>query len=494
MVITRYAPSPTGKQHIGNLRTALFSYLLAKSDNGKFILRIEDTDQKRFDPKAKDLIKKELKELGIVPDEEFTQSGRLRIYQDAAQILVDKGAAYRCYCTKKRLESLQNGYDYECRGRKEYLSIGKEYIVRLKMPIDLDGSFKFNDAILGDVEFKEKFVVKDPVILKSDGWPTYHLASVVDDHLMKVNHVLRSQEWLPSTPIHLQLYKQFDWEAPKFVHLPTINDETGKKLSKRSGVSINFSDLLEDGILLEAILNYLGLLGWRPDNDEEIFSMEELIKNFSLKGLNKSPAIFDVDKLNWYNKQYIMKMTDDKFEKYIENFYNDLGQLEFKKTITESPLKEKFYYFKDEQENFSYLNFKSHLKNNNNNKKLLNDSLKSRISNFKDIIKFITGLYPIQYIHKIKIEDIRFKNISDELLKEIIFILGNNFPENESIDLEFYKNLSKKNNISFKKFMGVFRLVVTMNNISLPLDVILPIIGLNEYKRRVEKCKEIFND
>ncbi len=333
-IVTRFAPSPTGFMHIGNLRTALYSYLLAKSQGGKFILRIEDTDQVRLVEGASDVILDTLKMTGIDYDEgpvvggehgPYIQSERLPIYKEYADKLIASGNAYYCFCTAERLESLKDengigGYDGHCRNLskeevEKNLAAGVPYVIRQKMPDE--GTTSYIDEVYGKVEI-DNSELRDQVMIKADGYPTYNFCHVVDDYLMGVTHVVRGNEYLTSTPKYCLLYDAFGWERPTYVHLPLLmgKDDEGKvsKLSKRHG-AVSFQDLVNDGYLPEAIVNYIALLGWCPkDSNQEIFSMAELKENFGIEGLSKSPAVFDYEKLKWFNSEYIKALPDDVYE------------------------------------------------------------------------------------------------------------------------------------------------------------------------------------
>ncbi len=328
----RYAPSPTGNQHIGGGRTALFNYLFAKSKGGKFILRLEDTDRTRFDEAFVQNLYDTFNWLNIHWDEgpdiggpssPYVQSERFELYKKAAEELIAKGKAYRCFCSSERLDNIraereasgssETGYDRHCRsvsaeesGRRA--AAGESFVIRLNIP--LEESTKFHDHILGDIEWKNADVNPDPVLLKSDGFPTYHLANVVDDHLMNISHVLRAQEWIPSTPLHVIMYRAFGWTPPEYCHLPMVMGQDGKKLSKRHGAT-SIDEFRKAGYLPEALINYVALLGASYEEGKEIYTLEELAERFSLDKLNKAPAIFDYKKLEWYNGQYIRMMTDE---------------------------------------------------------------------------------------------------------------------------------------------------------------------------------------
>ncbi|MDR3355717.1 MAG: glutamate--tRNA ligase [Spirochaetaceae bacterium] len=326
----RYAPSPTGFQHIGGLRTALFNYLFAKSRNGKFILRLEDTDRTRFDLTYVDNLYASFEWLGFHWDEgpdlggpaaPYVQSERFETYRKYVCALVEEGRAYYCFCSAERLDALrrereaarssESGYDRRCRDiapeEAARRAAGEPHTIRLKIP--LGEKTVFTDALLGVVEWKNDDVSPDPVLLKSDGFPTYHLANVVDDHLMGITHVLRAQEWLASTPLHMILYGAFGWVPPVFCHLPMVMGTDGKKLSKRHGAT-GLDEFRKNGILPEALVNYVALLGASYEEGKEIYSMEELCTRFSLEKLCKAPAVFDYRKLEWYNARYIRMKTD----------------------------------------------------------------------------------------------------------------------------------------------------------------------------------------
>jgi glutamyl-tRNA synthetase len=315
-VRTRFAPSPTGIMHVGNLRTALFEYLIAKSNGGDFILRIEDTDRERYVEGALEVIYRTLDMVGLKHDEgpdvggdygPYVQSERKELYRKYAEQLVAEGKAYRCFCSKERLESLHQakeenggGYDRHCRNLpkeevERLLAAGTPYVIRQKMP--LEGSTTFNDVVYGPITIENK-ELEDQILLKSDGYPTYNFANVIDDHLMKITHVVRGCEYLSSTPKYNLLYEAFGWEVPTYVHLPLIMgknaDGSVSKLSKRHG-STSFQDLIQEGYLARAIVNYIALLGWCPKDNRELFTLDELVENFSIDGISKSPAVFDYD-------------------------------------------------------------------------------------------------------------------------------------------------------------------------------------------------------
>ncbi|MDD6208665.1 MAG: glutamate--tRNA ligase [Clostridiales bacterium] len=340
---TRFAPSPTGKMHVGNLRTALYAYLIAKHEGGDFLLRIEDTDQERFMEGALDIIYRTMEKAGLVHDEgpdkdggcgPYVQSERQAkgIYLEYAKQLVEKGEAYYCFCTKERLDSLRSKvsdeedkeivrYDKHCLSLskeevEEKLKAGIPYVIRQNNPTE--GTTTFHDVIYGDITV-ENAELDDMILIKSDGFPTYNFANVVDDHLMGITHVVRGNEYLSSSPKYNRLYEAFGWEVPVYVHCPTITNEEHKKLSKRCGHA-SFEDLLEQGFVTEAVVNFVALLGWCPEDDQEIFTMDELIQKFDYHRINKSPAVFDMVKLKWMNGEYLKAMEFDRFYEMAEPY------------------------------------------------------------------------------------------------------------------------------------------------------------------------------
>lgn len=335
-VRTRFAPSPTGRMHVGNLRTALYAYLIAKHAGGSFMLRIEDTDQERFMEGALEIIYRTLEKTGLVHDEgpdkdggvgPYVQSERnaAGIYMKYAKQLIEQGDAYYCFCDKERLESLRSKvsedgnteivvYDKHCLhlSKEEIeanLKEGKPYVIRMNMPTK--GTTTFHDEIYGDITVPNE-ELDDMILIKSDGYPTYNFANVVDDHLMGITHVVRGNEYLSSAPKYNRIYEAFGWEVPVYVHCPLITDENHKKLSKRCGHS-SYEDLLDQGFVSEAIVNYVALLGWCPEGTQEIFSLDELVKIFDYHHMSKSPAVFDMTKLKWMNGEYLKAMDADRF-------------------------------------------------------------------------------------------------------------------------------------------------------------------------------------
>lgn len=369
---TRYAPSPTGKMHVGNLRSALYEFLIARHAGGEFLLRIEDTDQERFVEGATEIIYRTLEKAGLLHDEgpgkdggygPYVQSERMKtgIYLKYAKELVEKGEAYYCFCGKERLASLKRSvvelmeeghsieeghskaeghskeimiYDKHClylskEETEANLAAGMPYVIRQNNPIE--GTTTFHDELYGDITVNNS-ELDDMILIKSDGYPTYNFANVVDDHTMNITHVVRGNEYLSSSPKYVRLYEAFGWEIPVYVHLPLITDENHKKLSKRSGHS-SFEDLLEQGFLPEAIVNYIALLGWSPEDNREMFSLEELIREFDYKRISKSPAVFDMVKLRWMNGEYLKAMKPEVFYEMARPYLEEAlpGHLDFQK-------------------------------------------------------------------------------------------------------------------------------------------------------------------
>ena len=341
-VRTRFAPSPTGRMHVGNLRTALYAYLIAKHEGGDFVLRIEDTDQERYVEEALDIIYRTMEKTGLIHDEgpdkdggcgPYVQSERQAqgIYLKYAKQLVEQGDAYYCFCDKERLDSLKTTvsedgtdivvYDKHCLGlsREEVeanLAAGRPWVIRLNVPNE--GETTFHDEIYGDITVPNA-ELDDMILIKADGFPTYNFANVLDDHLMEITHVVRGNEYLSSAPKYNRLYEAFGWEIPVYVHCPLITDENHKKLSKRSGHS-SYEDLIDQGFVSRAVVNYVALLGWCPEDNREIFSLEELVKAFDYRHMSKSPAVFDTVKLKWMNGEYLKAMDFDEFYELAEPY------------------------------------------------------------------------------------------------------------------------------------------------------------------------------
>ena len=425
-VRTRFAPSPTGYMHIGNLRTALYAYLFAKHEKGSFILRIEDTDQKRYVEGATEVIYNTLKQTGLIHDEgpdkdkgygPYVQSERKEIYKEYAEKLVKKGHAYYCFCSNHEDTSSEDaeettqtfGYNRKCRNLskeevEKNLKEGKSYVIRQKMP--LDGTTTFHDEVYGDITV-ENSSLDDQILLKSDGMPTYNFANVVDDHLMKISHVIRGKEYISSTPKYQLLYQAFGWKPPKTVHLSTIMgqnpDGTVSKLSKRHG-SVSFANLVDEGYLVDAIINYIALLGWSPKMEREVFSLPELVKLFNLDGIVKTNAIFDYKKLDWFNAIYIQQMTHEDFiaysQKYIANLPDYLQQKwEFASTLAQSRINKfsdivPMFKFLDEYKDFDLELFE------NKKNKLDKQSSREILCDLIDILKNIDD-WSVQNLNQI---------------------------------------------------------------------------------------------
>ncbi len=343
-VRVRFAPSPTGMLHLGGLRTALYDYVFAAHNQGNFILRIEDTDRTRFVEGAFENLVGTLEDMGLFYDEgpgkggpyaPYIQSERLDKYKQVADQLVEQGDAYPCFCSKERLDEIravqqQNKepikYDGFCRNMskeeaQKRIEAGEPYVIRLKMPVE--GSYNFSDLIRGDVSI-EASQIDDQVIIKSDGFPTYHLAAIVDDHLMEISHVLRGEEWLSSTPKHIQIYKAMGWEQPIWVHLPLILNTDKSKLSKRHG-DFSVGAFMKKGFLKEALINFVALLGWHPSEDKEIFSLQEMIEDFSFEKVNKAGAVFDMTKLEWMNGMYMRSIPLEELTQRAREWFEEAG-------------------------------------------------------------------------------------------------------------------------------------------------------------------------
>jgi glutamyl-tRNA synthetase len=357
-VRVRYAPSPTGLQHIGGIRTALFNYFFARASGGVFILRIEDTDRERYDPRALQDIYDTFEWLGIRWDEgplvggkagPYFQSERTGLYREYAEKLVDSGKGYYCFCTPGRLEKLREdqaargqgqGYDRRCRDippeeARARRAKGEACVVRLKIP--LEGATSFHDHLIGTIRRANLDINPDPVLLKSDGFPTYHLANVVDDHFMEITHIMRAQEWIPSGPLHILLYEAFGWKPPEYCHLPMVMGEDGQKLSKRHG-STSLVEFRAGGYLPEAIINYVSLLGWSYDDSRQMFSKADLEKLFTLDKLNKAAAVFDYKKLEWFNGVYIRERSDEALRAELLPLFQKAGLVETPASVREEKL------------------------------------------------------------------------------------------------------------------------------------------------------------
>ncbi len=375
-VRTRFAPSPTGRMHVGNLRTALYAYLIAKHEGGDFILRIEDTDQERFVEGALEIIYRTLEKTGLRHDEgpdkdggvgPYVQSERNAsgLYLKYAKQLVEQGDAYYCFCDKERLDSLRTSvsadgtdivvYDKHCLGLKKEeveanLAAGKPWVIRLNVPNE--GETTFHDEIYGDITVPNQ-ELDDMILIKSDGYPTYNFANVIDDHLMGITHVVRGNEYLSSAPKYNRLYEAFGWEVPVYVHCPLITDEEHKKLSKRCGHS-SYEDLIDQGFVSEAVVNYVALLGWCPSDNREIFTLQELVESFDYTHMSKSPAVFDIVKLKWMNGEYLKAMDGERFYEMAEPYIREVVTKDYDLKKIASLVKTRIEIFPDIREQIDF--------------------------------------------------------------------------------------------------------------------------------------------
>lgn len=435
-VRVRFAPSPTGFLHIGGLRTALYNYLYAKKHGGKFVLRIEDTDRTRYVDGAIENLLAQLKWAGVNPDEgvvldedgnisqkgdfgPYIQSERVKegIYDKYINILLEKGYAYYCFCSKERLDAvkaqqkadgLMPKYDGLCRGisleeARERVANGEEHVIRLKLPENRE--ITFNDAIKGKISFNTNDM-DDQVLIKSDGFPTYHFAVVVDDHLMGISHVVRGDEWISSTAKHVYMYECFGWQAPEFVHLPVVLNKSGKKLSKRKD-DVSVQDFRDKGYLPEGLVNYLALVGWSSEDGEEILSMDKLKEKFDFDRVSKSGGVFDSDKLNWVNEHYIKDLTDEELAGYIRGYLLD------KDLIGEAYPDEKLT--------------------------VVASLFKDSISKFEDVVEQARFLF-----EDYDLEEDAKEFLSYERLDELMTALKNQIEGAESFDRDFTSSLMKK--------------------------------------------------
>ena len=410
-VRTRFAPSPTGRMHVGNLRTALYAYLIAKHEGGDFILRIEDTDQERYVEGAVDIIYRTMEKTGLIHDEgpdkdkgfgPYVQSERTAsgLYVEYAKKLVEQGDAYYCFCDKERLDSLRTSvsedgtqivvYDKHCLNLSKEeveanLAAGKPWVIRLNVPNE--GTTTFHDEIYGDITVPNE-ELDDMILIKSDGYPTYNFANVIDDHLMEITHVVRGNEYLSSAPKYNRLYEAFGWDVPVYVHCPLITDENHKKLSKRCGHS-SYEDLIDQGFLTEAVVNFVALLGWSPAGTREIFSLEELVKEFDYRHLNKAPAVFDYVKLRWMNGEYIKAMDFEPFFEIAEPYIKEVVTKDYDLRKIAALVKTRIEIFPD---------------------------IKDQIDFFEEVPKYDTAMY----CHK-KMKTDEEKSLG--LLKDILLVL-----------------------------------------------------------------------
>ncbi len=489
-VRVRYAPSPTGLQHIGGIRTALFNYFFAKSMGGKFILRIEDTDRERYTEESLQDLYDTLEWLGIKWDEgpvvggpygPYVQSERFDIYKEYAEKLVRDGKAYYCYCSSERLEKLRKeqtesksqyqGYDRHCANlteeeRKELEARGIKPVIRLKVPTE--GKTTFHDVIMGDITRKNKDVSPDPILLKSDGFPTYHLANVIDDHMMGITHIMRAQEWIPSGPLHILLYEAFGWEPPIYCHLPMVMGKDGQKLSKRHG-STAVRDFREKGYLPEAIINYVTLVGWALDDKTEFFSKEELEKCFRLENIHSSPAKFDYSKLDWFNGQYIRRKSDGELASLCLPYFIKAGYVSL-----EPSDKEKAYILS------------------------LMPSVKERMKTLSDCVPLTSFLFedkPVEdkavYVAKGSDEE---NTLTALETGSKILIDGLESGKDEKTIEEELCELSKSLNIKVNGVFQPIRVALTASTVSLPLFDSIRLLGMDETKKRLERAVKFLKE
>lgn len=520
-VRVRYAPSPTGMQHIGGVRTALFNYLYARSKGGKFILRLEDTDRTRFDEKYVQNLYDTMAWLGLDWDEggskggeygPYVQSERFDLYKKYAMELVEKGEAYYCFCDSERLERIRKiqtenkmapGYDRYCRNLtpeeiKANLDAGKPYVIRLKVP--LEGETKFSDHGLGDIVWKNEDISPDPILLKTDGFPTYHLANIVDDHLMHVTHVMRAQEWIPSTPLHVQMYRAFGWQHPEFCHLPMVNGSDGKKLSKRHGAT-SLDDFRAHGYLPQAIINYVALLGCSYEEGKDIYTLEELAKNFKLEHLNKAPAVFDYKKLEWYNGQYIRALSDEDLYKWTLPFITGTGDAALEINPENPQPKPKVGpefsgvalgvdgepVCVDKSMNMSSADVKDALMK-------LMPLIKERLKYLSDAAEMVHFLFTEPAVPA-KTEIIP-KKLDEAKTKEVLEASKDFIKKLPDLDHEAAETLAKetaeKMGIKLGDFMMPIRMAVTGSRVSPPLIGSILILGVEKSIARVEKTLGTF--
>ncbi|HHV38666.1 MAG TPA: glutamate--tRNA ligase [Tepidimicrobium sp.] len=486
----RFAPSPTGYLHIGGLRTALYNYLFAKHSGGKFILRIEDTDRSRYVEGAIEDLIESLNWAGIKYDEgvfiedgkvvergdygPYIQSKRLDIYQKYVDLLIEQGDAYYCFCSKDRLDEVREEqkvkglipkYDGFCRSlsldeARERISEGEEYVVRLKLPHNRD--IKFHDVVRGDITINTEDI-DDQVLLKSDGYPTYHMAVVIDDHLMGITHIVRGEEWLSSVPKHVYLYEVLGWDIPVFVHLPTVLNKDRKKLSKRHG-DVAVEDFMSKGYLPEGLINYLALVGWSPENNQEIFSMEELIKAFSFERVAKTGGIFDINKLNWVNGHHIRNYDLDELTRLAIPYLKEAGY------IDDRDIKEKYNWIKT-----------------------MVETVREGIS----YISEITEKVDIFFNNKIEPEDENaLSMLKGQQVPAILDAFKEELKEIEEVDEEFTKGIMKRiqraTGVKGKDLFMPTRVALTGNSHGPELTSIMYILGKQNILARIEYIEENF--
>lgn len=489
-VRVRYAPSPTGLQHIGGIRTALFNYFFAKSSGGKFILRVEDTDRERYSDESLEDLYSTLEWLGIKWDEgpvvggpcgPYIQSERFDIYRKYAEELVEKGKAYYCYCSSERLENLRKsqieakseyqGYDRHCASltaeeRAELEAEGIKPVIRFRVPTE--GKTTFHDILMGDITRRNRDISPDPIILKSDGFPTYHLANVVDDHLMGITHIMRAQEWIPSGPLHVLLYQAFGWDIPQYCHLPMVMGKDGQKLSKRHG-STAVRDFRSKGYLPEAIINYVTLVGWSLDGSTEFFTKEELEKCFKMENIHKSPAVFDYKKLDWFNGQYIRAASDEKIKDLVTPYLKDAGFVHDPLTAEEDVLITKIV-----------------------------PPVKERMKVLSDVVPLTAFIFRDEAVRdeSVYIGKGADKEKTKEALRLSSEILLKGLREGRSHEEieEAISSLSEKLDMKVGAVFQPIRVAITNSTVSLPLFDSIDMIGLDETERRLNRGLKILEE
>lgn len=487
MVRVRFAPSPTGYLHIGGLRTALYDYLFAKKNNGKYILRIEDTDRGRFVEGSIENLIESLEWAGVKHDEgvfieegkivekgeygPYIQSKRLEIYKEYTDKLLLEGKAYYCFCSKERLEEIKEkqkaektmlGYDGHCRNLtkeevENKIANGEEYVIRLKLLENTD--INFVDLVRGDITVNTKDL-DDQVLMKSDGFPTYHLAAVVDDYLMKITHIVRGEEWLPSAPKHAYLFNALGLEAPTFVHLPTVLNKEKKKLSKRQG-DVAVEDFKEKGYLPEGLVNYLALIGWSPENNQEFFTMEELTEEFSFERVSKTGGIFDKDKLNWVNAHYIRNLTDEELLPLIIPYLKETNR------INENTTEEWLL--------------------------ALTSVIKDRITTLKEAPEVLNIFLKDEF--EFESEEVK-SELKESKILEILKVFKSKLEELQKVDQEFsktiLKTIQKETGIKGKELFMPSRIALTGKKQGPDLDKVILVLGKENILKRIEYIQNIF--
>jgi glutamyl-tRNA synthetase len=476
-VRVRYAPSPTGLQHIGGVRTALFNYFFARSSGGTFLLRIEDTDRERYDERALRDIYDTFSWLGIHWDEgpdvggphgPYVQSEREELYRRHAEELIEKGLAYRAYETPEELEAMREkgGYDRSSRDlteeqRAAYEAEGRKPVIRFKVP--LEGDTVFEDVVLGRVKRKNKDIPADPVLLKSDGLPTYHLANVVDDHYMQITHILRAQEWVPSGALHVLLYRAFGWQPPIYCHLPMVMGKDGQKLSKRHGAT-SAVEFRNQGYLPEAIINYVTLLGWAYDDSREFFSRQDLEQLFSLEKINKAPAVFDYKKLEWFNGVYMREKSDAELEELVLPYLSADGQ------VSDPPTEEELSILRGAMP-------------------LIKERMKM-LSDAPDLVRFLyreVHDYDITQAIPKKHDAGQTLSLLEEAEKLLDGFDGRSDEENE----ERFRARAEEIDTKIGNLLMPLRVAVTGSRVSPPLFGSIRLVGAETTKQRVARAKEL---